>query len=229
MFMGIRTLHFNWTVETLYFNCLGSSRQLSRSIHSPLGLQGASFDVEFGACNYGLTIALLNHYGMSPFSAAGPERNFALEEYGPRSRCFDHTDQMWEERSCHQVRQWQHWGSGCYRFTCGNDGRLHVHVLNQTLTCFYPNQELRVSLSAHGWLHYGALVCPDCESLCGAELAARGLKCRTGMLPPRDYVYPEDVLTCGSPSRFVTSTLLILVAPLAVSWLRSPSWEIVEL
>lgn len=44
-----------------------------------------------------------------------PEKNFALEEYGPTSKCINHNSQMWEERTCHQVRQWQHWGSGCYQ------------------------------------------------------------------------------------------------------------------
>ena len=44
-----------------------------------------------------------------------PEKNFALEYYGPDSKCFNHNNQMWEERTCTQVRQWQHWGSGCYK------------------------------------------------------------------------------------------------------------------
>ena len=73
----------------------------------------------------------------------GEDRNFALESYGGGSRCFDHTEEMWEERSCDQVRQWQHWGSGCYNFNCQDD-RLQIVVLNQTYTCFYPGQELKV-------------------------------------------------------------------------------------
>ena len=44
-----------------------------------------------------------------------PEKNFALESYGLASKCFNHNHQMWEERTCHQVKQWQHWGSGCYQ------------------------------------------------------------------------------------------------------------------
>lgn len=56
-----------------------------------------------------------------------PDKNFALEVYGENSRCFDHTDQMWEEQTCRQIRQWQHWGSGCYRYSCHN-GRLHILV-----------------------------------------------------------------------------------------------------
>ena len=39
----------------------------------------------------------------------GHDRNFALENYGPKSKCFDHNDKMWEEMNCEQVRQWQHW------------------------------------------------------------------------------------------------------------------------
>lgn len=35
---------------------------------------------------------------------------------------------MWEERTCRQVRQWQHWGSGCYQYTC-EGGRLNIIVM----------------------------------------------------------------------------------------------------
>lgn len=61
------------------------------------------------------------------FKLTEPEKNFALESYGNHSKCFDHTDNMWEERSCRQTREWQHWGSGCYRYRCEN-GRLHIMV-----------------------------------------------------------------------------------------------------
>ena len=37
------------------------------------------------------------------FCFLGQDRNFALEKYGTDSRCFDHTEDMWEERSCEQV------------------------------------------------------------------------------------------------------------------------------
>lgn len=56
-----------------------------------------------------------------------PEKNFALESYGKESKCFEHSDTMWEERSCTQSREWQHWGSGCYKFKC-KLGRLHIIV-----------------------------------------------------------------------------------------------------
>lgn len=60
-------------------------------------------------------------------SRIDPDKNFALEVYGDNSKCFDHTNQMWEEQTCKQVRQWQHWGSGCYKYNCQN-GRLHIIV-----------------------------------------------------------------------------------------------------
>ena len=58
----------------------------------------------------------------------GPERNFALELYGVQSKCFEHSGSMWEERTCRQVRQWQHWGSGCYQYSC-HAGRLNIIVI----------------------------------------------------------------------------------------------------
>ena len=70
-------------------------------------------------------------------------------------------------------------------------------VQNQTYTCFYPRQELQVSLMANGWLHTGSLVCPPCEEVCGEEFAQRGEKCRTGEIVPRDFSYYEDQLVCG--------------------------------
>lgn len=66
-----------------------------------------------------------------------PEKNFALESYGEGSKCFEHTEKMWEERSCRQTREWQHWGSGCYKYKCEN-GRLHIIVsITITTISFY--------------------------------------------------------------------------------------------
>lgn len=47
------------------------------------------------------------------------DKNFALEHYGAQSKCFDHSEQMWEEKTCTHERQWQHWGSGCYQVGLG--------------------------------------------------------------------------------------------------------------
>lgn len=72
---------------------------------------------------------------------------------------------MWEEKSCQQVRQWQHWGSGCYEYFC-EGGRLHIMVENHTYTCYRSGQELQIRILSGGWLHSGALVCPPCQELC---------------------------------------------------------------
>lgn len=63
-----------------------------------------------------------------PENSPQDENNFALEYYGPGSKCFNHNKEMWEERTCHQVRNWQHWGSGCYKVRCSAPCS-HVRVL----------------------------------------------------------------------------------------------------
>lgn len=70
-----------------------------------------------------------------------PDKNFALEKYGPHSRCFDHTNDMWEERTCKQARQWQHWGSGCYLYKC-EAGRLHIMVSFLWCNVSFSNEHL---------------------------------------------------------------------------------------
>jgi leishmanolysin-like peptidase len=82
------------------------------------------------------------------------EKNFALESYGQNSKCFEHTENIWEERSCRQTREWQHWGSGCYNYKCEN-GHLHIIVGNYSFECFHAGQELNIRIMAYGWLHKG--------------------------------------------------------------------------
>lgn len=124
-------------------------------------------------------------------------KNYALESYGQGSKCFGHGDAMWEERTCHHTREWQHWGSGCYKYNC-SDGRLHIQVANYTYTCFFPGQKLSISISANGWLHRGALICPPCEELCGEYFGARDEQCRLREEAPPLNKYPQDLLRCGA-------------------------------
>jgi len=91
------------------------------------------------------------------------------------------------------VRQWQHWGSGCYEYRC-ELGRLHILVMNNTFTCFYPGQEVPVSLAAGGWLHRGSLVCPPCEEVCQEEFAAKGETCRVGVLHPSEHTWVQSFI-----------------------------------
>jgi len=151
------------------------------------------------------------------------DRNFALESYGVGSKCFDHTEQMWEERSCSQVRQWQHWGSGCYNYIC-EEQRLHLQVLNQTFTCFYTGQEIEVRLVENDWLHTGSLICPACEDVCSVDFTAQGTKCKGGIMPPVAHYYPEHKLTCGASHCVTNLTLLKVISALLVLYLPL-SWS----
>lgn len=123
------------------------------------------------------------------------EKNFALEKYGQQSKCFEHTEKMWEERSCHQTREWQHWGSGCYTYHC-SAGRIHIHVSNYTYECFHAGQELNIRVLENNWLHHGAVVCPSCQELCGEQFALAGESCKKSEEAPSSYFYPKDNLKC---------------------------------
>ncbi|XP_044740862.1 leishmanolysin-like peptidase isoform X2 [Chrysoperla carnea] len=124
------------------------------------------------------------------------DKNFALESYGEKSLCFDHTNQMWEERSCGQVRQWRHWGSGCYRYNC-DGGRLNIIVGNYSYTCYYPGQEITIRIVRDEWLHKGAILCPRCQELCGTELYKIGKQCKGSEEAPPATQYPRDELKCN--------------------------------
>ncbi|XP_049820821.1 leishmanolysin-like peptidase [Aethina tumida] len=138
-----------------------------------------------------------------------PDKNFALEKYGENSRCFEHTNQMWEERSCRQMRQWQHWGSGCYGYRCQN-GRLHILVGNYSYECFHANQEISIRIISNGWLHKGAVKCPPCKEICAKEFEARGERCKLGDESPPATAYPRDELHCDGHA-VSSSTLFVLL------------------
>ncbi|XP_052748190.1 leishmanolysin-like peptidase isoform X2 [Galleria mellonella] len=143
--------------------------------------------------------------------------NFALENYGQHSKCFDHSDRVWEQKSCRQIREWQHWGSGCYKYKC-ESGRLHIIVGNYTYTCYHAGQVLQVRIIKKGWLHKGGVVCPPCKEMCAEEFASRREYCKVGeeALPPN--LYPNDVLTCGVPA--LSPAAILLSSAILLSVLR---------
>ncbi|XP_018320626.1 leishmanolysin-like peptidase [Agrilus planipennis] len=143
-----------------------------------------------------------------------PGKNFVLEKYGSNSKCFDHTAQMWEERSCRQMRQWLHWGSGCYAYRCEN-GRLHILVGNYSYTCFHAHQEISIRIISDNWLHKGAIICPPCRQICGEIFSSRGEHCKIGEEAPPPTHYPRDELQCGSSTHFIISiSVLFLITVL---------------
>ncbi|XP_044018752.1 leishmanolysin-like peptidase isoform X2 [Aphidius gifuensis] len=142
-----------------------------------------------------------------------PAKNFALEQYGAKSRCFEHTDRMWEERTCKQARQWQHWGSGCYQYSCKH-GRLHIIVSNYTYTCYHAGQELAIRIMQNDWLHKGAIKCPSCKDICQAEFHARGEWCKPSEEDPPPTVYHRDNLICANAHVFSSSLIIISITSL---------------
>ncbi|XP_050084903.1 leishmanolysin-like peptidase [Anopheles aquasalis] len=155
-----------------------------------------------------------------------PEKNFALESYGPNSKCFDHSESMWEERSCRQTREWQHWGSGCYQYRCDH-GRLHILIANKSYECFYAGQKLNIQLMGEGWLHRGAVICPSCKELCNSEFERRGERCKVSEEAPADSYYPRDELSCSLAPLlpYPTAAMLLSVAILLSSTLRTNQYE----
>ncbi|XP_046976054.1 leishmanolysin-like peptidase isoform X2 [Vanessa cardui] len=143
--------------------------------------------------------------------------NFALENYGQHSKCFDHSDRVWEQKSCRQIREWQHWGSGCYKYKC-ESGRIHIIVGNYTYTCYFAGQVLQVRIIQKGWLHRGGVVCPPCRELCGQEFASRKEYCKGGEEAPPPNLYPNDVLACDAST--IKTTAILLAAAILCTFLN---------
>lgn len=139
-----------------------------------------------------------------------PDVNFALEAYGAHSKCFDHSGRVWEQKSCRQIREWQHWGSGCYRYKC-EGGRLHIVVGNYTYMCYHAGQVLQVKIIKDGWLHKGGVICPPCKEVCAQELAERKEYCKGGEEPLPPNFYPNDILKCEANKMASTASILTFV------------------
>ncbi|RWS31056.1 leishmanolysin-like peptidase [Leptotrombidium deliense] len=137
------------------------------------------------------------------------EKNFALEYYGSGSKCFNHNKEMWEEKTCSQVRQWQHWGSGCYKYTCIS-GRLHLDIANNSYTCFYASQEIKIQRFYNGWLHIGTIVCPRCSEIC--ESRNSKFRCKPEkqlQFTVIEKTYHKDYLTCAADPLPKVSVILL--------------------
>ncbi|XP_026483099.2 leishmanolysin-like peptidase isoform X1 [Vanessa tameamea] len=143
--------------------------------------------------------------------------NFALENYGQHSKCFDHSDRVWEQKSCRQIREWQHWGSGCYKYKC-ESGRIHIIVGNYTYTCYFAGQVLQVRIIQKGWLHRGGVVCPPCREMCAQEFASRKEYCKGGEEAPPPNLYPNDVLACHAST--IETTAILLAAAILCTFLN---------
>lgn len=125
---------------------------------------------------------------------------------------------MWEERSCYQTREWQHWGSGCYMYNC-TEGRLHILVGNYSYTCYYPGQKLSIRIKSNGWLHKGSILCPPCHEICGAHFAKQNTECKMREEAPPLNMYPRDDLECAGISIFTQVPMLNSMIAISIALL----------
>lgn len=140
---------------------------------------------------------------------------------------------MWEERSCRQTREWQHWGSGCYRYEC-TKGRLIIlvsvskskrnsnqqtimkfslfysQVANYSYECYYAGQNISIKISSGGWLHHGFIQCPPCREICEEQFQAMNTTCKPGEEAPPSNLYPGDVLRCVANYLYIPGLFYII-------------------
>lgn len=97
--------------------------------------------------------------------------NFALEYYGPASRCVAQGNQ-WTARKGLLTRTMLDWGSGCYKHYCDKSG-LKIEVGGKQYNCEYKGQRIAVSGILDDWTINGSLVCPGCREYCGSTSGCR--------------------------------------------------------
>lgn len=129
------------------------------------------------------------------------ENNVALEDYGPTSRCFYHAPVPWEEKHCQHSLHKQHYGSGCYKYSCFK-GKLHINILDRTYSCSKEDELIHISIYRKGGLHNGYIKCPACAELCE--------ECSTDSSIPYQLQYTPDQLVCFS-MQLEYNFILILV------------------
>ena len=91
--------------------------------------------------------------------------NYALEVYGKNSACFLQGS-AWTSISCFRKVTDIDWGSGCYSYTCTNEG-LTASISGQSFPCLFAGQILDVGVIHNNVLYEGSIMCPACEVLCG--------------------------------------------------------------
>ena len=138
-----------------------------------------------------------------------------MENYSTNSRCFNHGEE-WSERTCLQVRQWQHWGSGCYYFDCFN-GRIRIHVSNYTYICYKAGQIIPIRTFHRDWLHEGKIICPACSELCPAN------QCPPDSEKPIDVIYQSDYLVCAASILVAYKYNLLVTFLLLFSFIKQPN------
>jgi leishmanolysin-like peptidase len=101
-------------------------------------------------------------------NTADTDTNYSLERYGNRSRCFEHESQ-WTVQHCDQIYPIEHWGSGCYQYSCSELTGLTVTIHGRRYQCLSTGYRLQVTIATNDWLHSGSIVCPSCTDICSVD------------------------------------------------------------
>ena len=93
--------------------------------------------------------------------------NYALENYGPKSKCVEQASQ-WIAQKGRLTRTMLDWGSGCYKYSCSN-GTLRIIVAGTTYECKKKGHVLHINNTLGKWSIIGTLLCPECKDFCQGQ------------------------------------------------------------
>ena len=115
---------------------------------------------------------------ISGHNTLSQDKNYALEFYGSKSRCFEQQTK-WRREKCGTRWTTVNFGSGCYKFYCEPDSLKIEIAADFKYTCFHKGQLLNISLQVNSWNYQGTLVCPSCEEVCSDS----GINCPAEIKP----------------------------------------------
>ena len=87
-----------------------------------------------------------------------PSNNYALQEYGEGSRCFEMDPNIKWKISKTETSRYSLYGAthACYRYNC-DDGTLNIIVHDQALKCERAGMRIDVEVTKDGSIHTGKI------------------------------------------------------------------------
>ncbi|XP_065829855.1 uncharacterized protein [Oscarella lobularis] len=93
-----------------------------------------------------------------------PDKNVALETYGPGSRCLNHGRKWFRKEGSRTDRPERNW-AGCYKISCLLQ-QLRVSVGGKWYTCSSKGQQIYIDMTVDGAAYSGSIVCPAFSEVC---------------------------------------------------------------
>ena len=135
--------------------------------------------------------------------------NYALEIYGPESKCVEQASQ-WSAQRGRLTRTMLDWGSGCYKYSC-SDGTLYIIVGGTKYKCTKRGHVLHINSTLGQWSIIGTLRCPECKQFCPGRCSEKP-NTRHYILGKFDSQYEQTVTNGSNPLYIGTphSNLILL-------------------